>query len=603
MPDVVSLDDIRTGNSYDLISLCQNADDDLADKDCPFQYGQHNCDYYEPDEFRSMIETNSLYDNVTSFFHLNCRGLSSNWDSFQTLMCELQGNKFKFDIIGISEIFRTAGDTRLKLPGYHELLSRCRDDSPRGGVGLFISDNINFKIREDLSVFIPHVFESLFIEIVNKSSKNTIVGVVYRPNTEPHADLDVFQSNMFDIMSLIAIEQKSCYILGDMNVNLLKFGDHPKTEYYLEGLFANGFLPIIVKPTRITVSSATLIDHIYSNNVTATGHSGIIITDVSDHFGTFYITHSKDGNKPPKNKNRKRIFSENNIDTFKINLSHTDFSTIFQTMCPDDAYNEFMKLYIDAFNISFPMVETRPKNKHMKQQPWITTGLIESSKTKAKLFSRKLSTPSDHNIKAYKDFNIIHKRLTRRMKASYYQNILEENKNNIKQTWNTIKRLIGKTNDKSGFPNSFKINNTRVTDRLETAEAFNNFFSKIGMQTNKNVPNVNKNYKSYMPSTTLHSFFLDPVSPSDVVDITKKLKSKVSFGHDCISTKLLKATINEINGPLTHIINKSFETGIVPKDMKIAKVIPIYKSSDQTLIKNYRPISLLPVFSKIIEKK
>ncbi len=185
----VSLDDVRTRSSYDLISLCQDAEDDFIDNDCPFQYGQHHCDYYEPNDFRSMINTNSLHDNVTSYFHLNCRGLSSNWDSFQSLLFELHGDKFSFDIIGISEIFRTSGDMRLKLPGYHDLLSRCRDDGPRGGVGLFIRDSIHFKVREDISVFIPHVFD--------KPSKNIIVGVVYRPNSEPYADLDMFQSNMF----------------------------------------------------------------------------------------------------------------------------------------------------------------------------------------------------------------------------------------------------------------------------------------------------------------------------------------------------------------------------------------------------------------------
>ncbi len=149
------------------------------------------------------------------------------------------------------------------------------------------------------------VFESVFVEIINKSGKNSIVGVVYRPNTEPYADLDIFQSTMFDIMSIVTREQKFSVILGDMNLNLLRFGDHPKTEYYLEGLFSSGFLPIIVKPTRITASSATLIDHIYTNNVTATGHSGIIVTDVSDHFGTFYMTRSNVRKHHPKNKTRK----------------------------------------------------------------------------------------------------------------------------------------------------------------------------------------------------------------------------------------------------------------------------------------------------------
>ncbi len=271
-------------------------------------------------------------------------------------------------------------------------------------------------------------------------------------------------------------------------------------------------------------------------------------------------------------------------------------------MCPNEAYNEFMNLYGDAFNTSFPIIETPNKPAYLKREPWFTTGLIESSKTKAKLFSKKLSIPSEHNIKKYKEFNILHKRLQRRMKATYYDNLLEENKNNIKKIWNTLNRLIGKTNNKSSFPVTFQINNTPVTDRQEAAEAFNNFFSKIGLQTSNNVPNVNTNFKSFMPHPMPHSFFLEPVSPLDIINITSKLKNKTSSGHDSISTKLLKATINEIIDPLTHIINQSFETGIVPKDMKIAKVIPIYKSSDKSLLKNYRPISLLPAFSKIIEK-
>ena len=98
-----------------------------------------------------------MSENVTSYFHLNCRGLSSNWDALQSLLCELHGDKFNFDIIGLREIFRTTDDMPLRLPGYHELISRCRDDGPRGGVGLFIRENINDKIREDITSFVSHI--------------------------------------------------------------------------------------------------------------------------------------------------------------------------------------------------------------------------------------------------------------------------------------------------------------------------------------------------------------------------------------------------------------------------------------------------------------
>ena len=188
------------------------------------------------------------------------------------------------------------------------------------------------------------------------------------------------------------------------------------------------------------------------------------------------------------------------------------------------------------------------------------------------------------------------------LKATYYKNILEENKFNIKKIWSILKQAIGKTNNKSNFPNSFNIKNVTVTDKQEASEGFNDFFSKIGLHTSHSVPKTNTCFKSYMPPLLPNSIFIEPVSHSDVLNSVNKLKSKASCGYDNVSTKLLKESIQYIIEPLTHIINRSFDTGIVPNQMKIAKVIPIYKTADKTLLKNYRPISLLPAFSKVIEK-
>ena len=77
---------------------------------------------------------------------------------------------------------------------------------------------------------------------------------------------------------------------------------------------------------------------------------------------------------------------------------------------------------------------------------------------------------------------------------------------------------------------------------------------------------------------------------------------KSSQGFDNISTKLLKSTIDEILIPLTHIINLSIQSATVPEKIKIAKIIPIYKSGEKDIFNNYRPISLLPALSKIMEK-
>ena len=112
----------------------------------------------------------------------------------------------------------------------------------------------------------------MFIEIVNKTERHFIVGVIYRPNTEPHADIEIFSSNLEDIMDIVQQEHKSSMIMGDENVDLLKFQTHVKTNNYIDGIFSHGFLPIISKPTRVTTSSATLIDHMYTNLITSFWH-------------------------------------------------------------------------------------------------------------------------------------------------------------------------------------------------------------------------------------------------------------------------------------------------------------------------------------------
>ena len=165
-----------------------------------------------------------------------------------------------------------------------------------------------------------------------------------------------------------------------------------------------------------------------------------------------------------------------------------------------------------------------------------------------------------------------------------------------------LKSAIGKQNDKSCFPQSFCIDNNIVSSKNKISESFNNYFSKIGITTSQNVPKSSKCYSEYLKNPIPNSMFLESIEHSHVLYIVHKLKPKISCGHDDISTKLVKETIAYIIEPLTHIINLSLKTGIFPDKLKIAKVIPIHKSSGTDQLKNYRPISLLPAFSQFFEK-
>ena len=507
MTDNITLDRVSTSAEFDLISMYDNAND-TEDNDSPFRYNVANSCYYEPSNFQRCRQTDAIKDQI-SLFHLNCRGLSANWNPFQELIYNLNSDTFSFDLIGISEIYRCINDERLHLTGYQNIISRCREDGPRGGVGIFVKDNLVCHIRNDIGIFIPHIFESIFIEISNTQGKHLIVGVVYRPNSGPHADLDIFSSTLHDIMDNIQHENKSCVIMGDMNIDLLKCDNHIKTNEYLDNIITHGYLPVITKPTRICSSTATLIDHIYINDISSTHHSGIIITDVADHFGTFLITkNKKQRQRSPILKTRS--LSQANIQIFKDNLDKLNFRFINDIECPNIAYNEFMNLYITLFNKSFPLRNSTSSNS-MKREPWFTFGLQTSSRTKAKLFITKLKKPTNENIQKYKKFNNVFNTLKRKMKILYYKQIIEENKHDIKKCWSILKQALGKMNNKTAFPNEFLINNVPVSDKNEIAESFNVFFANIGARTSQNVPTTNKCFTSFLPRSQTNSMFIQYV--------------------------------------------------------------------------------------------
>ena len=135
------------------------------------------------------------------------------------------------------------------------------------------------------------------------------------------------------------------------------------------------------------------------------------------------------------------------------------------------------------------------------------------------------------------------------------------------------------------------------------ANSFNKFF-EVGPNLDKLIPNSNLlwNANVYLPPRIPHSLLLYPSTPNEISDIISSLEDSKSSGPSTISIKILKIADNHISCTFSDICNISFNEGIFPDINKIAKVIPIYKDGSMKDINNYRPISLLPIFSKIMEK-
>ena len=155
-----------------------------------------------------------------------------------------------------------------------------------------VRDGLTFRERPDLGVFIEGQFESIFVEIVRGGGrKNDIIGVVYRP---PGGSIQGFRDEMDQVLT--DVRGLDGYIMGDFNVDLLKAEAHGPTSDFMEGFMSKGFYPLISLPTRLTDTTATLIDNIWTNNLRSTMVSGLVTVRVSDHLPAIaFVGGSREG--------------------------------------------------------------------------------------------------------------------------------------------------------------------------------------------------------------------------------------------------------------------------------------------------------------------
>ena len=191
--------------------------------------------------------------------------------------------------------------------------------------------------------------------------------------------------------------------------------------------------------------------------------------------------------------------------------------------------------------------------------------------------------------------------IIRLSKRKHYAHLFEKNKLNLNKTWQTINDILGR-NRKVKLPQFILKNGKQISDEKEMADSFNSYFTNVGASVANDVQSTSHHFSEYLNPRTSESLFFNPTSECEIIQIVKDLKSSSSCGYDGISTNVVKKIIHYISYPLKHIFNLSLSTGVVPDNLKRAKIIPVYKKNDPNLTKNYRPISLLPTLSKILER-
>ena len=199
------------------------------------------------------------------------------------------------------------------------------------------------------------------------------MNLTYRP---PNADPNELENHFKNILSKREITNKELVLVGDFNINVLDFNESKMVQNFVNLMFRHGLIPTINKPTRVTRNTATAIDHIITNSViNAEFKTGIIKTDISDHFPIFFIFKCVvDSTEAREEFIYKRNYSSNSIETFKQKLREVNWNEVKQSNNANESYAKFSEICTSLYEECFPKFKIR-LNQRKNLSPWITKGI------------------------------------------------------------------------------------------------------------------------------------------------------------------------------------------------------------------------------------
>lgn len=505
--------------------------------------------------------------------HLNVYHLCNKTPDLYVLLSQPN----PFHLFGFTEtrLNSSISDDVISIPEF-SIIRRDPQSHTHTGIAVYIHNSLKdiTRRRPDLE---SDTVESVWVEIKNKSSP-VLVGFIYRNPSAPNVWLDDFT----DMLDNVKHCTSDVLLLGDFNINM--FSANPTWESTIT-LF--GLKQLITSPTRVTSTSSTLIDHIYTTNKNRVLGTDVPQVGISDHYPVccnWALKSDKPIRKHQHTTIKYRSLKHFNNEAFLFDLSLVSFDDVYQHCEPNGALSEWYRLFLSVLDKHAPIREKRVKNPQLPL--WLNKGLVDAMELRDELKRKK-------DFPAYRKQRNLVKKLVLDAKKSLFKRIMNGKKDTV-SVWRAL--------------NAFTKSKYSPTCTSISAETFNNHFlsaaESLLQNTTQKPPSVSPNLVKYCDSKLpSHSSFHIPfMSVHDVGKAIESLKSKRTSGHDGISTAVLKLSLPFIVEPLTFIYNLCIERGEFPSDLKKAKVIPLPKSKDLTDPNKFRPISILSSLSKPIEK-
>lgn len=320
--------------------------------------------------------------------------------------------------------------------------------------------------------------ECISVEITLDNLKKLTVSCLYRT---PGSCLDVFNQT---VSSLFYNNSKNTHIVcGDFNIDLLNPQKNVKTSDFISTMYSNSFFPLILKPSRITINTATLIDNIFTNEMSKDKIAGLLINDISDHlpvFSVFYQILQKNHIPETVSQQVNRLRTPEAMAALKADLYAQTWDEVYATSDPDQAYDAFLFTVLKLYDKYCPIKIICNMNTTSQNKPWITHGIANACKKKNHLYRLFMKSRTKVAEKRYKIYKNRLTNIMRENKKNYYQRLLEQHRNNIQGTWKILNDIIKNGRKEHVLPSYFVDNDQEITNTCEIANAFNSFFANVG---------------------------------------------------------------------------------------------------------------------------
>ena len=526
--------------------------------------------------------------NFLNVISANVNSISKNLTG---LLTDLQAHKINFDLLVLTETKLTDDINNLYDIPYYDYISLHRSRRG-GGIRIYYRTTLCVNVCDTLTGnFETH--DALFVRLSLKSF-SLIIGGIYR---SPRLSINAFNEYVEDnLLADPIVVNAKCLLLGDFNLNIDSNYVWPaRIKKFVQIMKENGYKQYVDAKTRCchtTGLPVSLLDHAWANF--DRDFKIYILPKVTDHMPVHVCFNINEDVTIITNKFRD--FSMDNVNLFaqKCREVMQSFS-IDMTAAPQVEFNRLLRFLKSVLNRFFPIKSKQISLKRINM-PWLNSRVIKLINKKHKLFLALKRGYITYNYFKYYSNLLAH--LIQRLKKDYFKFKFLNVANDSKKNWDLINMVYGRK--KKRTIKLIKLpNNSTTSDKQVIAEVFNDYFSNIPVETHRNIKKSRLDYGHLIPVSN-KSIYFQPALPDKILNIINK-SIKKGGGLD-MPAKFVNLISNYLSIFLADIFNLCLKYGYYPDELKIGRLVPVFKKGNATVVVNYRPICILPLINKIFEK-